>query len=80
VSDLDPPKRVKRCETLCSPVKPRGSQNPRGAHVAKAAERTGNERGAGARSSRQGGRSRSDAFRVLPAVGSQGSVVEPAGR
>jgi hypothetical protein len=49
VSELDPPKRVKRCETLCSPVKPRGSQSPRGAHVAKAAERTGNERGAGTR-------------------------------
>jgi hypothetical protein len=29
---------------------------------------------------RMGGRSRSDAFRVLPTVGSQGSVVEPAGR
>jgi hypothetical protein len=70
----------RRREAPGPPDKPRGSQNPRGAHAAKVAERTGNERGAGARSSRMGGRSRSDSFRVLPTVGSQGSVVEPAGR
>jgi len=38
VSDLDPPKRIGRCETPGPPVKPRGSQSPRGAHAPKGAE------------------------------------------
>jgi hypothetical protein len=40
----------RRRETPGPPDKPRGSQSPRGAHATKVAERTGNERGAGARS------------------------------
>jgi hypothetical protein len=35
VSDLGPPKRIGRCETPGPPVKPRGSQSPRGAHASK---------------------------------------------
>jgi len=50
VSELDPPKRSEWREPFGPPDKPRGAQTPRGAHVAKAAERTGNARGAGARS------------------------------
>lgn len=63
-----------RRETLGPPVKSRRAQTLRGAHAVKAAEaNAGNARGAGARSFVSGGRSRSDASRVLPAGRSKAS-------
>lgn len=63
-----------RRETLGPPVKSRRAQTLRDAHAVKAAEaNAGNARGAGARSFVSGGRSRSDASRVLPAGRSKAS-------
>jgi len=68
VSNLDPPKRGERCEALPSPVKSRGSQSPRGIHARESGGAIRERTRCGCTQLRQGGRSRSDAFRVLPTV------------
>lgn len=61
LSDLDPPKRSEWCETFGPPVKSRGAQTPRDAHVAKAAVASRERARCGCTQSRTDGRSRSDA-------------------
>jgi len=59
-----------------SPVKPLGAQTPGGAHAAKAAAVQPGTHEVRVHAARSGGRSRSDASRVLPAGRSQGLVAK----
>jgi len=68
-------------KALGPPVKPLGAQTPGGAHAVKAAAGSRERTRCGCTQFRSGGRSRSDASRVLPVGRSQGLVTKnKAGR
>jgi hypothetical protein len=67
-------------KALGPPVKPSGAQTPGGAHAVKIAAGSRERTRCGCTQFRSGGRSRSDALRVLPTGRSQVLVVKKHGR